>query len=489
VPYPSKVTAIDQRLTDLATQHSAICTRIDPDTLTWEGRPMGYLRIGTGTGGGRPRILIVAGIHARELAPPDAVLTFVAKLLDAYQNQVPVVYEKFVDTRPADHNIIYKRFTIPFSPDVQQIIEKTELYVMPMANPDGRVFVEAPPPKGFAFWRKNRRPAPGALSCAALPPDPRDPLKRPVPNDGAGVDLNRNFDVAWDFRNFYSDSFLSTITQGPLPSRPGGLGVSEDPCTFVFHGPPASTPPSPISRTREPETQNIINIITENKINFYMDVHSDAGQILFPWSMAQNQETSPGNSFQNTDLDKPSGLGRDPLASPDPYGEWVPPGVGAQHQALGNLMRDKIMDSTGFTAADEASPNPLVAKIAKEARKNSRYCAIQSLSSFCDLDDQCQLNAATCKPVFEPGGSDDFAFSQQIGKNPGSPITAKGLDPVFAFTFECGRREDGGFQPRAATEYPKVEREVGKGLATFLAFAAGQRGPVPAPPPGPSPTP
>jgi hypothetical protein len=301
--------------------------------------------------------------------------------------------------------------------------------------------------------------------------------------------LNRNFDVAWDFKNFYSDLFLNKITQGPASAQPGGLGVSDDPCSFQFHGPPGSTPPSPPSRTREPETQNIVDIITDNKINFYMDVHSDAGQILFPWSMAENQQDLPGNSFQNTGLDRPNGAGRDPFASPDPYGEWVPPGITLQHQILGDLMRDKIMDSTGFTHTDETSADPHVANPATEARTKSRYCAVQSLFSFCPLDDDCKTDPSTCKPDFEPGGSDDFAFSRQIGKNPGSPITAKALDPVFSFTFECGRRTDGGFQPKAKTEYPKIEREVGMGLATFLSFAAVHRAPVPAPPPGPSPSP
>lgn len=485
--YPSKVSDIDQRLTDLAAQFSKICTRMESDQTTWEDRPVGFLRIGTGTGDGRPRILIVAGVHARELAPPDAVLTFVNKLLEAYETQRPIVYDKFVDTRPVDHNTLYKSFTIPFSPDVKDIIEKTELYVLPMANPDGRVYVETPPPNGYLLWRKNRRPAPESVSCGMLPDfDPRGGL---VKNDGAGVDLNRNFDVGWDFNDFYSQSFFDALTPLPPLKQPATLGVSDDPCDWnLFHGPPASS--TNVSRTREPETQNIVDIIIEKKINFYMDVHSSAGQILFPWAVALNQEAEPKNSFQNTGLDRPTGTGRDPLAAVDPYGEWVPPGITAQHQALGDLIRDKIMDSTGYTAADAGSSDPQIAKIAKEVRKNSRYCAIESLFSRCAFDDNCQKKTSPkCKTSFEPGGSDDFAFSRQIGKNPGSPITAKALDPVLSFTFECGRASDGGFQPKAKTEYPKIEREVGMGLATFLSFAAGHRAPVPAPPPGPGPTP
>jgi|SRR5579864_431414 len=468
MPYISKVSDIEARIQNLATTYPAICTRIECAHKTYEGgtppgsgRTVAYLRIGTGTGGGRPRILIVAGVHARELAPPDAVLTFTEKLLSAYKNKRPITYKKFLDSRKSP-TILYKQFTIPFSPDVQQIIEKTELYVLPLANPDGRAFIES---GGFSLWRKNRRPAPPGTNCPGLPagltPD--------------GVDLNRNFDIGWDFKNFYSAAFLTAATQAVPPAT---LGVSDDICDpgQTFHGPKASP------RVREPEVQNIVDLITTVKINFYMDVHSFAGQLLFPWGLAPNQETTPANSFVNTDLDQPSGSGRDPSGTPPSYAEWLPPGTEARHKTLGTLMRDKIQDSTGYTAADTTSSDARKAQIASEARKRSLYPAIQSIFSF-----------STSVPDLEPGGSDDFAFSQQVGANAGPPITAKALDPVFSFTFECGRSEDGGFQPLPEsdpkTEYPKIEREVGMGLATYLSFAATWKAPVPAPPPGPSPSP
>jgi len=466
VAYPSKVTDIDSRVTALATQFPTICTRLEGANKTWDGsRTVAYLRIGTGTGGGRPRILIVAGVHGRELAPPDAVLTFIEKLLNAYTQGLPLVYNQFIDTR-GGKSIKYKKFTIPYNPDVQQIIQKTELYVLPCANPDGRAFVQSP--GGFKMWRKNRRPAPPGTTCPPMPAGLSAEDLKFVSNDPTGVDLNRNFDVAWDFRTYYSASFFTAIANVPHPAT---LGVSDSPCNIAqtFHG-PAATP-----RVREPETQNIVDIVVNNKINFYMDVHSDAGQILFPWGIAGNQESKPDQSFKNTALDNPNSPGRDPTAS-TPYQEWVPPGVTDQHRKLAELLRDKIQDSTGYTAADEGSSVAATANLAKTARTNSLYPAVQSINS-------------SSPPDMEPGGSDDFAFSQQIGSNPGPPITAKALDPVFSFTFECGRTTDGGFQPRAATEYPKVEREVGSCLATYLSFAATWKAPVPPPPPGPSPNP
>jgi hypothetical protein len=424
-----------------------------------------YLKIGTGTGEGRPRILIVAGMHARELAPSDAVLTFIEKLLAAYSTKKPITYKKFLDARPSP-SILYKQFTIPFTPDVKQIIERTELYVVPLVNPDGRAFVQSA--AGARGWRKNRRPAPSGASCPPLPAGISDDDKQWLSTDPAGVDLNRNFDIAWDFKNFYSSAFFSAVA-----ARTVGLGVSDNPCSpgQTFHG------PSP--HVAEPETLNVQELITTNKINFYMDVHSAAGKLLYAWGMAGNQSTAPSLTFKNTDLDQPTGSGRDPSASTNPYKEWLPSSTDAAHQTLGDSIRDAILDSTGYTGADEASTDAAKAQIAKAARKNSLYTAVQSIFLF-----------SPSSPDFETGVSRDFAFSQQIGTNAGTPITAKALDPVFSYTFECGRKEDGFFQPDAVKEYPKVEREVAMGLAKFLSFAATWVAPVPPPPPpAPPPTP
>lgn len=398
-------------------------------------------------------------MHAREWAPPDAVLTFTEKLLEAYTKGRAIVYAKFNDTRKPP-NILYKRFLIPYDPDVKQIVERTELYVLPLANPDGRAYTM--PPTKVIGWRKNRRPAPPGSSCPPLPPLPPEELKF-LPNDPAGVDLNRNFDLAWDFLSYYSTSVLTAANVV--------IGSSNDPCepSQIYHGP--AGPP----RTPEPETQNIQELITTNKINFYMDVHSAAGKLFYAWGMARNQETDPSKTFKNTALDQSSGgVGRDPTGSPPGYAEWMPPGTENEHQKLGDLIRDAILDSTGYTAL-EAIKN--ADPVAQAARNASLYSAIPSVTQFGTA-----LDLST-------GISRDFAFSQEIGANPGPPITATLLDPVHSYTFECGRKEDGLFWPDVTKEYPKVEREVGMGLATFLTYAANWHAPVPAPPPAPPPPP
>jgi hypothetical protein len=445
--YPSTVTQLIGRMTALAdnVDPKSICRKFDCTPATaHEGGSLTFLQIGTGVGDGRVRVLLVSGVHARELAQPDALMTFVEKLVAAYKATAAMVYDRFDDARGPTR---WERFTIPY-PVVKRIIEQAELYVLPVANPDGRAFVQADLVHNFD-WRKNRAPAPpGVRTCAN-------------PGDDRGVDINRNFDIGWDFRTYYSAAALTSMrTRGTGET----LGVSDDPCDFqTFHGSgPAAT------RVREPETTAIINLLNSKNINFYMDIHSAAGRILFPWGLEQNQEDHPEQTFKNTSKDHQ----RDGKGTA--YKEWLPPGTEARHLAIGTFMNNAILDSTGFTALAAAS-DPAAAT----GRRISDFAPVQSPFLF-----------GSSRVDWEPGGSDDFAFSRQIGGAIGPGTVATALDPVISLTFESGHRDDGGFQPKKATQYPKVEREIGAGIAAFLANAAGWHADVVAsgqPPPPPPP--
>jgi hypothetical protein len=452
--YPSTVAQLIGRMTTLANNpdFQPFCRKFNcTPAQAHEGGALSFLQIGTGTGNGRPRILIVSGVHAREFAPPDALMTFVEKLLAAYHGNAAIIYDRFDDPRPQGTGTRYERFTIPYT-IVQRIITRAELYVLPVANPDGRAFAQAS--QSNDMWRKNRAPAPpGSRTCAHA-------------GDDRGVDINRNFDIGWDFRTYYSAAALASMA---APNSAESLGVSDDPCDFeTFHGQgPAAT------RTREPETTAIINLLNSKNINFYMDVHSSAGHILFPWGLEQNQDQDPDQTFKNTSKDHQ----RDGLGTA--YKEWMPPGTEARHRTLGTFINDAILDSTGFSAFDAANdPNTGQPRdaTAERARRLSDFAPVQS--PF--------LNG-TSVADWEPGGSDDFAFSRQIGGPIGLGTVATALDPVVSFTFECGHDFDGAFHPLKFTQYPKVEREVGAGLAAFLANAAGWHSTIvtsgPPPPP------
>jgi hypothetical protein len=447
--YPSTSEEIEARLAALAGKFKETTERQKLPNRTNEappgpgpstGRTVTFLRIGTGTGDGRPRVVLVAGMHAREWAPPDALMTFVEKLLQAHATTSAMVYPAVTDARKAP-TLTYNELSIPFT-DVKSIVEGLELYVLPLVNPDGRAFSMTP---GHRGWRKNRRPAPVGKSCPALPSGLSAATRELVTNDPTGVDLNRNFDIGWDIKTFYS-------TAGEA-----GVQVSADACDIgqTFHGPSAAS---------EPETKNVQRLILDKKPGFYMDIHAAGRKIEFPWGLEGNQTAEPKQTFRSRDFDRKSdGTGGRDGRSGSAYNEWIPPGVEAAHLALAQKMADGILASTGFTAA-QAAADP----VAAEVRKRSTYDPIQS-----------------SKVAMIPGASDDFAFSQSIGSTPGPPVTAVAKDPVFVYTLEIGHDDENLFWPAKAVEYPKIEREVAAALLEFLKFAVSKRvvsPPVPKPP-------
>ena len=99
-----------------------------------EGRPIWALRLGRAELSDRPKVAIVSGLHAREWIGPQVALAAARSLLE--------------------------------EPENQELLSSFEVWVLPLANPDGYDYSLS----SEAMWRKNRR----------------------------GVDLNRNFDA--DFR-------------------------------------------------------------------------------------------------------------------------------------------------------------------------------------------------------------------------------------------------------------------------------------------------
>ena len=171
--YPSTVRAIEAELARLATDHADLCTRSVAPNRSHEGRSISYVTI-SGAAGGRP-VFITGGMHAREWAPPDVLLTLLDRLLRAYEAGADFVVPGFTDTAPA-RDIVYAQAAIPAG-DVKRIVDRLELNVLALINPDGRAFSQSS--AANAMWRKNRRPGrPGSAPACT------------------GVDLNRNFDLA-----------------------------------------------------------------------------------------------------------------------------------------------------------------------------------------------------------------------------------------------------------------------------------------------------
>ncbi len=130
-----------------------------------------------------------------------------------------------------------------------QLENNVALYVLPMVNPDGYVHTWT----SYRMWRKNRRNNGGGVY---------------------GVDLNRNYSKAW-----------------------GGEGSSGTPSSDTYRGPSAFS---------EPETTAIKNYcLTLTNIKGFIDFHSYAEKILWPWAYTTTPPPNvsvssvPGNAMRS----------------------------------------------------------------------------------------------------------------------------------------------------------------------------------------------
>jgi murein tripeptide amidase MpaA len=294
--YPSTVREIEDALGALASAHPALCTRTTLPNATHEGRRVSAVRV---TNGGSRAVLFIGGAHAREWAPPDALLTLLQRLIAAYEGQTALTIPAFTDTASTP-DLAYPAASIAAA-DVKRIVERVELHVVACINPDGRAFTQSGPAN--AMWRKNRRPPQPGSTCR-------------------GVDCNRNNDVAWDYERYYS------------PSGAANNSASTDPCDFqVYVGPAAVS---------EPEVRNVAGLMRDQDIGWFVDVHSFSRKLLYPWGMDGNQSRDPSQNYLN-----PAWDGRRDGTTGGPYGEYIEAEALASHVRIGNAMRDAILAATG----------------------------------------------------------------------------------------------------------------------------------------------
>jgi murein tripeptide amidase MpaA len=127
---------------------------------------------------------------------------------------------------------------------VQAIVNNLDIFVLPCANPDGRVYVQT----NQEWWRKNRNPNVGMKAI--------------------GVDINRNYDFLWS----------------------SGVGSSFIPTDDTYKG------PSPFS---EPETRNIQWLLDSSSADYFMDIHGPSGLLVYTWGDATDQSQDPTMNFLN----------------------------------------------------------------------------------------------------------------------------------------------------------------------------------------------
>lgn len=144
--------------------------------------------------------------HAREPISMESVLYYMWWLLENYGADAEATY----------------------------LVDKREMYFVPVVNPDGYVYNQQIAPNGGGLWRKNRRD---------------------VGNGCYGIDLNRNYPVGWGL----------------------GSGSSNDPCTETYRG------MEPFS---EPETQAVRNLMGAIRPAIAFSCHTFGDTFLSPYGYA-----------------------------------------------------------------------------------------------------------------------------------------------------------------------------------------------------------
>lgn len=158
-------------LAQLAADHPTLVMWSDVGD-SWEkrtpGLPPGYdifaLQLtNSAIPGPKPKLMIIAAIHAREYTTAELATRYAEYLLDNYGTDA----------------------------DVTWLLDYTEIHILPQTNPDGRKIAE-----GGVFWRKNTNTTNGCL------------------NGTYGVDLNRNSSFQWGGSGSSGNS-CSVIYRGP----------------------------------------------------------------------------------------------------------------------------------------------------------------------------------------------------------------------------------------------------------------------------------
>jgi hypothetical protein len=203
-------------MSQVASAHPAIAQVVDVTSAfggppTWDGHPIVGMKISDNVAADEdePSFLVVSDHHAREIVTPVIALHAIDQLTAGYGSD----------------------------PAITAAVDGYEIWVVPVWNPDGYVYV-------FDFdnlWRKNRRDN---------------------GNGTWGVDLNRNYPFGW-----------SSACSG-----------SKQPSSDTYAGPSAAS---------EPETQTMLAFGTALRFAKLHDYHSYASEVRYGYGCW----THPWNSF------------------------------------------------------------------------------------------------------------------------------------------------------------------------------------------------
>ncbi|WP_298225135.1 M14 family zinc carboxypeptidase [Flavobacterium sp.] len=217
-----------QELDDMHAQFPNLITAKDNvgTFLTSEGRALQWVKITKNpeSVNMRPQILYTAVHHAREPISLSETIYYMWYLLENYAT----------------------------NDEIKNIVDNTELYFIPVVNPDGYIYNHTTNPNGGGMWRKNRRDF----------------------GDGTfGVDNNRNYDY-W-INGDAGQSVWNTT----------GISATTDGETY-----PGTAPIS------EPETKAIQYFVENHNFKVALNAHTFSDLLLYPYGYEVNVP-SPDNDY------------------------------------------------------------------------------------------------------------------------------------------------------------------------------------------------
>lgn len=221
--------AANPTLTELVDYGDSYCKTVGgcttPAGHSWPGYDLRAMRItNENIAGPKPRFILVANIHAREITTPELAMRFIDWLVDGYGTDA----------------------------DATWLVDYHEVYIVPVVNPDGHHIVELGP----YYQRKN---ANRTYGCTNQWP--------PSSSTQYGVDLNRNHTYQWNTGGTSTSTCAQTYL-GPSAGSEPEVALLE---SYVLSLLPDQRGPG----------QN--DAAPENTTGVFITLHSYGDLVLWPW--------------------------------------------------------------------------------------------------------------------------------------------------------------------------------------------------------------
>jgi len=210
---------------------------------TYEGRDIWMVKLSENVGidESEPGVLLMGAHHGNEQPSFEVLIYLIKYVTDRYRceniddDEDGLLNEDIIDGIDNDNDGMIDED--PSEDRIRDILQKTQIYVIPMVNPDGVDY----------GWRKNREPNYGSDGTGSE-------------ITSYGVDLNRNYGYRWNLPYLLPDQYY--------------LEYLIDDSSWTYRG------EAPFS---ERETQAIRSFVETHNISISLSYHDYGEWMIFPW--------------------------------------------------------------------------------------------------------------------------------------------------------------------------------------------------------------